>query len=436
MKSSLDKLEGLNRKLSVSIPADRIQTAFESAFKGIQRTANIKGFRKGKAPMATIKSMYSDQVRSDVLDRLVSETYREALSEHSLVPLGYPKLDFEELNDEADFKYTAEFEIRPEVSVESYEGLEIEKEKIVIPVEKVDEILENIRTSQAELTPVLEDRVAQMGDTADIDFDGYVDGQPLQGGQAQGHLLELGSGQFIEGFEEKVAGMKVGVETEIHLKFPDEYHNSEIAGKPVTFKVKLNGLKKKVLPEIDDELAKKTGEFEKLEELKEAIKEDLAANEERRVQEDVRNQVLKALVEKNPVDAPESLKAQQMQMIQDDVRQKLAQQGMGEKDFEDYKEKWKGDFEDSATFMVKSTFLVDALADKLELRPTPKDIEEKMKEYSLQTGIELERLREFYKEDDKLSRLSFQLTEEKVVAFLIEKAKITEVEPKKEEVKD
>ncbi|MEO0336265.1 MAG: trigger factor, partial [Pseudomonadota bacterium] len=397
MKSSVDKLDGLNRKLSISIPADRIQSAFDTAFKGIQKTAAIKGFRKGKAPIATIKSMYSDKVRADVIDRLVSETYQEALREHELVPLGYPKLDFDELNESKDFSFTAEFEVRPEVKVAKYEGLPVNKEKVQVDESKIEEVLGNIQNSHAELVPVLEDRPATNGDSADIDFEGFVDGQPLQGGSAQGHVLELGSGQFIDGFEEKVVGMKVGVEAEIHLKFPEEYHNSDIAGKPVTFKVKLNGLKKRSLPEINDELAKKMGEFETLDDLKSAIRDDLKANEERRINEDVRNQLLRELVKENPVEAPESLKAQQKQMILEDVKQKLAQQGMGDKDFEEYKEKWKDDFEESATFMVQSTFLVDALADELNLRATSKEIEDRMRVYAMQSGIELERLKEFYK---------------------------------------
>ena len=173
MKSSVDKLDGLNRKLSISIPVDRIQTAFDTAFRGIQKTAAIKGFRKGKAPIATIKAMYSEKVRADVIDRLVSETYREALQEHELIPLGYPKIDFEELDESKDFTFTAEFEIRPEVKVEKFEGLAVNKEKIAVNESKIDEVLGNIQNSQAELVPVLEDRPAAMGDSADIDFDGF-----------------------------------------------------------------------------------------------------------------------------------------------------------------------------------------------------------------------------------------------------------------------
>lgn len=433
MKSTIENQDGLFRKISIEVDAKKVQSAFQRVYKEIQKTANIKGFRKGKAPMSAIKNMYSDRVKDDVVNDLVSESYQSALDEHSLSPIGYPKLNFENLDPEGSFVFTAEFEIRPEVTVEKFEGLKVEKEKLIIDESQVDNILENIRTSQAELVPVFEERAALEGDTADINFDGYVNGEPLPGGKADNHMLELGAGQFIEGFEENVVGMKVGEEKEIHLKFPDEYHNNEIAGQPVTFKVKLNGLKKKSLPELNDELAKKTGEFDTLEDLKKAIREDITQNEERRIKEDLRNKVLKRLVEENPVEAPQTLQDQQKQMIIEDVRQRLSQQGMGEKDFEEYKEKWGSDFDDSAKFMVQSTFLVDALAEKLDFRATPQDIQKKIEDYSKETGIEMERLNEFYKDADKKSRLGFQLTEEKVVSYLIDKAEVTEVEPKKEE---
>lgn len=430
MKSQLEKLEGLFYKLQIEVPAEKVQTAFENAYKHIQKTAKLKGFRPGKAPLSAIKSMYGEKVTDDVLNQLVSEFYQSALKEHGMEPLGYPKLDFKNLNQDKSFEFSAEFEVRPDVKLKKYEGLKVEKEKLIINETQVQDVLENVRNSNAELVPVFEDRGALQGDSADINFDGYVEGAPLPGGKADNHILEIGSGQFIEGFEENVIGMKIGEEKEINLKFPEEYHNNEIAGKPVLFKVKLNGLKKKSLPEINDELAKKVGEFDTLPDLVEAIKKDLSQSEEQRIKEDLRNKILRKLVEENPVEAPESLKSQQKQMIIDDVKQRLSQQGMNEKEFEDYKEKWASDFEDSAQFMVQSTFLVDALADKLEFRATPKDIENKIQDYSKETGIEMARLNEFYNDADKRSRLGFQLTEEKVVSYLIEKAEITEVDPK------
>ncbi|MCB0363972.1 MAG: trigger factor [Bdellovibrionaceae bacterium] len=427
MKITLDKLEGLAHKLSIEVPADRVREEFTKAFKDLQKEVSLKGFRKGKAPLNVIRTHYGDRVKQDVLQNLISDSYQAGLEEHSLDPIGYPKIKFENFDDDKDFIFTAEFEIRPEINLSKYEGLEVEQQKIEIKDEQVDGVLKNIQSNHAEMVPLLEDRPAQEGDMAEVAFEGFVDGQPLEGAQSERHMLELGSGQFIDGFEEGVIGMAIGAETTLNLKFPDEYHNKEIAGKPVEFKVKLNSLKKKSLPEIDDELAKKLGEFQTLNELKEQIRKDLESSEKQRVAEELKNKILRALVDANPVDVPKSLHERQKQMLIDDVQQRMKHQGLNETDFEEYKTKWDDDFNQSATFVVQSSFLVDALADKLSLRPTKDDFEKKIEEIAGQTGLEADRLKEYYLQQENQSRLSFQIMEEKVVAFLIDKAKIQEV---------
>jgi trigger factor len=252
-------------------------------------------------------------------------------------------------------------------------------------------------------------------------------GSPLPGGQGQDHKLELGSNSFIPGFEEGIIGMKIGVTMDLHLKFPEEYHAKEIAGKDVTFKVTLKGIEKSVLPEINDELAKNVGGFDTLQELRDAILEDLTLGEEGRVKEDTRNRILKALVKENPVEVPKSIHLHQKKMLMDDVKQKMQSQGMDESQFLDYASKWDKDFDESASFMIQSSFLVDAIADEKKLRATDADFEEKLNLYSEETGMDLKKLQEFYQDPDKKANLKYQLTEEKVVDFLIAKANVKEV---------
>jgi trigger factor len=427
MKSTVDKLDGLSRKLNVEIPAEKVQQAFDKVYKAIQKKANIKGFRQGKAPIATIKSIYGEQVKNDVLNDLIGEHYQTALEEHKLEPVGYPKVSFQPLAENAVFNFTAEFEIRPEIQVKNYENLNVLKEKLEIPEERVQQILENIRNSQAETVTVFEDRALSNGDIAEINFDGRVNGQPLPNGSAEGHQLEIGAKQFIEGFEEGLVGMKIGDSRTLHLRFPEGYHEASLSGAPVDFDVKLTGIKKKQLPELTDALAAKVGEFKTLDELKIQIRKDIESGEEKRIQEEMRNRLVKALVAANPVEAPRSLVEQQKQTLIEDFKGRLKQQGLPEKEFEDYKRKWDKDFEDSAAFMVKSTFLLDNLADKLSLRAQPSELEQKISEYAKQTGIEIARLNEFYSKPERRSRLAFQITEEKVVNYLVSKAKITEV---------
>ncbi len=430
MKSTLNKLEGLVRKLNIEIPAERVKSAFDKVYRGIQKNATVKGFRKGKAPMATIKAMYSDRVRQDVLNDLISDTYQSALDEHKLEPVGYPKVNFEQFVEDGAFVYTAEFEIRPEIEVKKYEGLEVEKEILEVDDSRIMEVLENIRQTQGETAPVLEDRGAQNEDVVDIDFDGFINGAPLENGSGKGRLLELGSNRFIPGFEDGVVGMKVGDSKELHLEFPKDYH-ADVAGKSVTFKIKLNAIRKKVLPELNDEFAAKSGKYKTLDEFKDAIRKDIEESEQRRIRDDLRNRVLKALVKNNPVEVPKGLAAQQKEMIIEDVRGRMSEQGMSPEQFEEYKSKWDKDFDQSAAFMVQSTFLVDSLADKMQLRARQEDFEAKLDQFAQQTGIERDKVAEFYGKPERRSRLMFQITEERVVNHLLEKAKIKEVKKDK-----
>ena len=259
MKSTVENTSTLGRKINVDVPVDAVRSAFDRVFQSIQKNAEIKGFRKGKVPMATIRTMYKDRVMGDVANELINQFYFHALTEHKLEPIGNPELEFDDPTELSDFKFSATVEVRPEVKLTKYENLEVIKEKFAVDNAAVEKVLENIRASRSTLETILEDRPAQEGDTAMIDFDGSVDGQPLPGGKGMGHPLELGSKSFIEGFEEGIIGMKPGAEKTLNLKFPTPYHAKELEGKSVEFKVKLNELKKKVLPELNDEFLKSLG---------------------------------------------------------------------------------------------------------------------------------------------------------------------------------
>lgn len=428
MKSTLDKLDGLSRKLNIEIPAEKVQQAFEKVYKGIQKNATVKGFRKGKAPLATIRSMYSDRVKSDVVQDLIQDSYQAALDEHSLDPVGFPKISFTHADESSPFHFTAEFEVRPEVVIKKYEDLPVQKERLQISDERVNGILENIRSNQAETVTVFEDRALAHGDVAVLDFTGSVNGQPLPNGAAEGHMLEIGSGQFIDGFEDGVQGMKIGDKRQLNLRFPEGYHETSLAGQPVTFDVALKGIKKKVLPEINDELAKKVGTYDNLEALKSAIRHDIQESEERRIQEELRNRIIRALVDNNPIEVPRSLVAEQKEALVEDFKGRMKQQGLGEGDFEQYKVKWDDDFEKTARFMVHSTFLLDTLAHQLKLEASGEEIDNKIEEYAKQTGLEIGKIRQFYSKPERRSRLAFQITEQKVVDHLLQKAKVQEVE--------
>lgn len=428
MKSSLESVSKLERRLSVQVPQSKVSEAFDQAYRTIQKQATIKGFRKGKAPLTAVKSMYGDRVKQDVVQSLVQKTYSDALKEHSLTPISFPSINFEDVQEGSEFTYTADFEVRPEVEVKDYKGLNIKKEKLDTSDERIDNALKQIRESRAQIQTVDEKRAAQKGDVAVIDFEGIVDGQPLENGTAKGHELELGSNSFIPGFEDGIVGMNLGETKDIELKFPEEYHAKDIAGKPVKFKTTLHSLKKKVLPELNDEFAKSLGEqFETVDALRSEVKKDMEQSDSKRIKDDTKNRILRALVAKNPIEVPKSLLEEQKRALEKDFRERMASQGFSDADFNDYKDSWKNDFEDTARFMIQSSFLIDKLAEKEKLQATEDEVHKKIHEFAAQSGIDEKRVSEFYHEPSRHQQLHYQVTEEKVINFLLQNAKVEEV---------
>ena len=430
MKAQIQVTEGLQRKLNVEVPLDTVKSAFNKVYGDIQKQVEIKGFRKGKAPIATIKTMYKDRVSGDVAQDLISSHYPLAIKEQNIDPINYPEFEFEDPSESKDFAFTAIFDVRPEVKLKKWEGLEVDKEKFVLDEKRVDEVLNNIRTSKVTYENVLEDRTAVMTDVAIIDFDGFVDGAPLENGAGRDQNLELGSKQFIEGYEEGIVGMKVGETRTLNLQFPSPYHSASLEGKPVEFRVTLKALKKKVLPEITEELLKTIGSHQTVEEFKKTIVADIEQSEKKRIEDSFKNRLLKKLVEANPVDVPASLLKDKKAALIEDFKKRMTEQGMAPAEFENYVQKWDADFSKSANEMIQSSFLIDKLASENDLICKQEDVSQRFEEYVKQTGIELARIKEWYSKPEQMSRLTYMITEEKVIKMLTAKTKIKEVDAK------
>lgn len=443
MKSTVEKVSTLQRRLNIQVPATSVTTAFEQMLKGVQKQATIKGFRQGKAPLATIKSVYGDRVKQDVVQELIQKNYFQALQEHKLDPISYPEFEFDPLDEGKEFSFSANFEVKPEIALKKYEGLEVEKEKFAVGDEQINQVLENIRAARAELVDVLETRPAKLGDVAIVDFEGFIDGSPLPNGSGTNHNLELGAHQFIEGFEEGIVGMNVGDSKTLNLKFPNPYHSAELSGKAVDFKVKLTGLKYKKLPELTDDyvnqmMGKSMGggenETHTVESLKKTILTDLEQSEKKRIDTDFKNRLLKKLVAANPVDVPPSMLKDQKMALIEDMKKKMSEQGMSDSEFQTYTEKWDKDFEASAADMIRSGFLIDALAKQHDLKWTEAELDAKFEEYAKTTGIDKARIKEFYSRPEQMNRVTYAITEDKVIAFLTNSAKVKEVT--KDQLKD
>ena len=427
MQVNVEQLSSVKKKISFEIPVERVTAEIDKVFSGVRKRAVIPGFRKGKAPQGLIRKTYKDQVEGDVVKNLFNESYFKYLQDNSINPVAYPVIDAEALVEGSPFKYTATIEVYPEVSVNQYEGFEVVKEKFSPDETAVDNRIQQMRDNLAQLKPVEEERPARTGDFAIIDFDGFVDGQPLQGGDAKDHQLELGSNSFIPGFEEQVAGMKVGEQKRIKLAFPEQYQAAELAGKPVEFDVTLKEIKVKVVPELDDAFAQEFGDFKTLDELRAKVGETLEKQERERIEREFKDSLIKALIEKNDFELPDTMVDRQLSSMLENTKQRLQYQNLSLEMMGMDESRYKEQFRSVAENQVKGALLLHELAEKVGTEVSESDIEARLGKIAEESGQDYARISAYYlKSADAKSSLEEQIREEKVLDLIAAKARVTE----------
>ncbi len=428
MTSTVEALSSVKKKITFEVPAERVTAEIEKVFAQIRKRAAIKGFRKGKVPQTLVEKHYADMMETDVLKNLFDETYFKALAEHKIFPVSHPVIESDEIKRGAALKYSATVEVMPEIEVRDYTGLEVKKEKFVLDDSVVEKRLSEMQESMARVVAVEEGKQAENGNFAVIDFIGSVDGTPFEGGAAESYELELGSGRFIPGFEEQVVGMKVGDQQTITVTFPDEYWNKDLAGKEAKFDVTVKEIKVKQLPEIDDEFAGQFGEFETLAELKAKISEMFEKQEKERIQSDLQDRLVKALIERNEIEVPATLVGRQLEMMLSNMKNRLAYQRLSLEMMGLDDEKFKEQYRSVAENQVKGSLLLDAVGKKEGIKVEDADIEAKLAEMTAESGQEYEKVKEYYDQNHNArENLVAHLNEDKVLNFLLGKAVVTEV---------
>lgn len=427
MTSTVESLSSVKKKISFEIPADRVTTEIEKVFEKIRKRAAIKGFRKGKAPQSLIEKHYSDVMEGDVLKNLFEETYFKALAEHKIFPVSHPVIDSDEIKRGAPFTYSATVEVLPEIDVKDYRGLEVAKETFAPDESIVEKRLQEMRENMSHLKPLEGDVKAETGLFAIIDFTGYVDGVPFEGGAAESYQLELGSGRFIPGFEEQIVGMTVGESKAIELNFPEDYWNKDLAGKGARFDVTLSELKVKSLPDLNDEFAAQMGDFETLDQLKDKIAELYEKQENERIKADLQDRIVQALILKNEIEVPSTLVDRQLQTMLANARNRLAQQRLTFEMMGMNEESFKAQYRTVAENQVKGSLLLEAVAKKEGISVEEADIEKKLLEIAGVSEEELGRVKNFYEQNRSArENLVAHLAEEKVMEFLLGSAVVSE----------
>jgi trigger factor len=419
MQSKLEKLDKNLAAVEIRVGVEEIEAAIGEAYKKIVKKVNIPGFRKGNVPRRVIEAQYGKEVfYEDALDIIVPKVYLEAINEHKLEAIDHPKFDIiEPLEAGKPFVFKATVELMPEVKLGRYKELQADKKQVEIGADEVEKRLQELRERHAEL--VLSDKeTLENGDFAVIDFEGYIDGSSFPGGAAQSYSLEIGSGNFIPGFEEKLLGMGAGDEREITVTFPSDYPTTDLAGKEAVFKVKLHEIKVKEFPELDDDFAQSIGKFNSLEELKADIKEKITSMAEMDAESAYSQALLDQAVANAEVDVPETLIDREMNELLHRFEHNLTYQGLNLDKYLEYSKKTREevleDFRPDAAKRVRTDLVLDSIAKFEKIEATETEVDEKIKELA-------ERYQEKDPEKMKLSLIAKGRLEDIRQAIVLEK---------------
>ena len=435
MNVTVEELSPIKKKLTIEVGADLVSAELDNAFKKIAKTANIKGFRKGKVPLKVLEQQYGPKAHYDTIGSLINNSLYKALIDNNIEAVAQPEVvQAGSIEKGQSFSYEAEVDVRPEVVAKDYTGLELEKEKVVFDESVVEQQLEQMVQSRIQLV-VAESDTARENDTVTIDFTGYIDGEAFENGAAEDYQLELGSNSFIPGFEEQLAGMKRGEEKDINVTFPEAYGAKNLAGKEAVFKVALKEIKEKKVPALDDDFAREM-DAESLDQLKERIRESALAQQQQQVDGQLQENLMEALLEKNTFEVPDGMVTNQLLYLKDSFSQRLKAQGMSLEMLGMNDETFNKTYWDMAARQVKGELLLDSIAKQEMINVEEADLEKKFEEFAQQSNTPLDQVKKFFDNDQALSGLKGQLLQEKVSSFLLDKATVTEVEPKKPESED
>ncbi|AZS17073.1 trigger factor [Paenibacillus lutimineralis] len=427
MKATWEKIERNLGVLEVEVEAERVASALDKAFQKVVKKINVPGFRKGKVPRAIFESRFGvESLYQDAIDILLPEVYTEAIDETNIFPVDRPEVDVEQFEKGQPFKFKAKVTVKPEVTLGDYKGVEVAAINIEVSEEELNEELTRMQERHAELV-VIDEEAAQNGDVTVIDFDGSVDGVPFEGGKGERYSLELGSNSFIPGFEDQVVGMATGDFKDVTVTFPETYHAEELAGKEAVFKVKVHEIKRKQLPELDDEFAKDVSEFDTLDEYKEDLKKQIAARKENEGKAARESAVVEAVGANAEVEIPEAMVQTEVQNMVRDFDNRLRAQGMNLDLFLNFSgqtiEDLQGQMKVDAEKRVRNNLVLEQIAKAEKIEATEEEITKELADMSDAYKRSPEEIRNILAANGALSSLNEEVLLRKTIEFLLANSK-------------
>jgi trigger factor len=427
MKANWEKIEKNLGVLEVEVETERVTEALDKAFLKVSKKANVPGFRKGKVPRSVFEARYGvESLYQDAIDILLPEVYTQAVDETDIFPVDRPEIDIDQFAKGEVFKFKAKVTVKPEVVLGQYKGVEVPTQKVVVTEDELNEELGRLQERHAELV-VIEDGVAENGDISIIDYDGSVDGVPFEGGQAERYSLELGSNSFIPGFEEQVIGLATGDLKDVEVTFPDTYHAEDLAGKQATFKVKIHEIKRKQLPELDDEFAKDVSEFETLDEYKVDLKVQLESRKDQEAKGVREGLVVDKVAELAEIDVPQAMIGSEVQNMMTDFDNRLRAQGMNLEMFLSFSGQTKDDLQEQmkvdAEKRVRNNLVLEQVAKEEKIEVTEDDVSKELDTLAVSYKRTAEDLRNVLESNGSLNSLREEISLRKTVEFLLSNSK-------------
>lgn len=429
MQVQVEETSSVQKKISVVISPEMVNEEIEKAYSKIQKRAKLQGFRPGKAPMQLIRRTYSETMRDEVMRKFYEQTLYKALDEHKIDPVAPPTIESDILKENEPFKYSATVEVMPQILLKDYTGLAVKREIYAAKPESIDGELKRMQENMAQLIPLEEGAVIENGYSVTADFSFSVEECPEEGSAAEDATIEVGANRLIPGFEEQLVGMKVGETKEFRLDLPEGHRNPDAAGKEASFKVTIKDVKRKELPELDDEFAQQFGEYDTMDDLRAKMVEYHGKHETDRIENEFKERVIQALIEKNPIDVPESVVIRQLEYMFENLKNRLKSQQTSVEMMGLDADGFNARFHDDAADKVRGGLLLMALVEKENITVSEDDLLARYEKIADGNQDMLDRIKSYYSANPKAkSSITAEIKEDKAVSFLIERAVVTEVD--------
>lgn len=420
----VEEVSPIKKKISFEIPWEEVKKELDAAYRTVGKKAKIKGFRPGKTPRHILETYYREDAEGEAVSNLVQRSFEEAIQANNLMPVARPQIEQNGIQADQSFTYSATVEVEPVIEPQGYTGLELQKEDTAVTDRDVDVRLEELRNMYSSLKDVEAGRAVQEGDFLLIDFEGKLDGETRKELTETGFRIEVGSKRLVPGFEDALVGLKQGESKEFTVRFPEDYHVKEFAGKDITFHVTVKDIKVQVLPDLDENFVKNFDKYDSMEALRTDLRKSLEEEKSARAKASLQKAINEKLLEKNPFEVPEAYVERQIFNMMVEYQRRMVMNGMDPDNAAKVAANLHDQFRDEAARMVRTGILLQRIAETESLAVDDKEVDDRIRETASRYGRDFESMKLSYEKDNMIDRLRDQLLEEKTLDFIESRANI------------